>query len=375
MNLAMLTSGSPNTKPWLNIQCRSLLSNSLDAQTVHSTSEETTLLIMDQTDILPRPDVGTTIVTADTIGRVNIDTSAGREVVAYLSDLVVGSLDEIKSPDGTAVVKCADLGSSITTTRSGIPVQIFDSLQSLMTSPGQTSELDLREIGGGYLSLNQNGRRRVLVEPTETAVLGPNSQGRILVQDDFVMVDQSGDPYFVGDFVGKQCVLGKPTTVLDHQVEYSCASQCLPFPFPVGGIIPSPIIQPGHSGSWKFPPNEMTPDSCYQVSVAGYFSGFAPAQTVRFQLLCNGETIMDTGFQPTAISTTFRTVMIFGVDSPTQTWCTAENRFQSQQTMEYHTCVTFDITAINDFTLLCNLGINNADLIYIRRIMFTKIAG
>ena len=171
MDLRSLTSGTPSTKPWLNIQAFSVNSSSIDAETVHSGSEQTRMIIMEQSDVLPRPDAGVSIVTADTLGRLNVDTDLQREVIAYVSDIPppAGVSDEIKSSDDSSAVKCSPFGT-VTTTRAGTVVETFSVLKSEITSPAGTSALDLRETGGGYGALVQNGTRRVLINPAQTAL-------------------------------------------------------------------------------------------------------------------------------------------------------------------------------------------------------------
>lgn len=381
MDLRSLTSGTPSTKPWLNIQAFSVNADSLDVQSVHSATEQTRLLIMEQSDVLPRPDAGVSIVTADTLGRLNVDTDVNREVIAYVSDIPpAGPADEIKAPDSSCSVTCSN-GSTVTTTRAGNTVQTFSVLKSTISSPAVTSELDLREIGGGYASLNQNGTRRVLVTPSSTAMISAGGVGRVMAQDAFVMIDNNGDPYAVADFNSQQMHLSKTTTILDHYANYSIASQCHAVPISVVGTIPTPIVQPGYSGSWVFPPNELLPNQVYEVAVSGFFSGFSPPQTVRFRLLCNGQPIADTGFEPTNSGlTTFRTVMTFGIESLgpgllTQTWSTCENRFDDLITMDSQTQTNFDFQAVNTFEIFANLGIANANILQVKRVIFSKIAG
>lgn len=382
MDLRSLTSGTPSTKPWLNIQAFSVNSSSIDAETVHSGSEQTRMIIMEQSDVLPRPDAGVSIVTADTLGRLNVDTDLQREVIAYVSDIPppAGVSDEIKSSDDSSAVKCSPFGT-VTTTRAGTVVETFSVLKSEITSPAGTSALDLRETGGGYGALVQNGTRRVLINPAQTALISAGGTGRVMATDQFVMIDNNGESYAVADFTNGQMVLGKPTTILDHLANYSIASQCYAVPVSITGVIPIPVVQPGFSGSWVFPPNELLPNQVYEVAISGFFSGFSNPQQVRFRLLCNGQAIADTGFEPTSNAlTTFRTVMTFGIESLgpgllTQTWATCENRFDDLITMDSQTQTNFDFQAVNTFEIFANLAIANANILQIKRVIFSKIAG
>jgi hypothetical protein len=121
---------SPLPKPWLTISADAIHSRTMDATTITSGALEadtvdasgsvsTNLLFLDISGILPRPSDpliaclnASDEFTAGGISRLKLNTSAGTDSIAYVSDIVGGIPTKILATDGESYMECKD-GESV----------------------------------------------------------------------------------------------------------------------------------------------------------------------------------------------------------------------------------------------------------------------
>ena len=370
MNLDQLT--SPLPKPWLTISADAVHSRTMDATTITSGALEastvdasgsvaTNLLFLDISGVLPRPSDpliaclnASDEFTAGGISRLKLNTSAGTDSIAYVSDIVAGTPSQIVASDGDAQVVCLDGGqillnfalggTCLESNKSGGYTSLYDPPgtsditlfsggmflrtpglitvaggalkiqdytmprlagvlgQSLLTDgignadwgvPEETRSADglsFARCSNGLISLSQSGVGRLRLDPAISAMVSPSATVSFICSDSSAVMRYGGSDFVALTAGGLDFPLGATLRGLGVA---STVFSCY-----------SPVVSTGTAeasimglniGTISLPANAFSVGSCWRVELGGSYS-VSPPQTVRFRMFKSaGQLLLDTG--------------------------------------------------------------------------------
>lgn len=377
MNLQNFVSTGP--KPWLNIRAHSCeLETDLKAASVSSEGpSESRLFVIKQDPIIPRPDAGFTLLSSDPADeRIQVNTAGrGTDVIAYLGDLPSGTPSTIQSDIGNCSVDC-DNDANILAIVEGQARLRLSPNKTLLASQTTSNALSMAENPGfNSILATQNGVSRFEINSAQSFLTGPvgASGGALIVEDGWLDVQSSGDTFLHCDFAAGVVSIPKPLWVDGYPVLTSITTQGTSVG--LNGIVPKQLNSDIDScRTWTVPANHMQVDEVYCITISGSFGLITSPQRVRWQIVSNAGTIIDTGYLVCANSpTTFSTEIRFNLRPGNSCWSSSLNRFDVGIQMTSQVGV-LNPTINNPFVVFGNLLNANADVINIERLTFTRVA-
>ena len=377
MNLQNFVSTGP--KPWLNIRAHSCeVETDLKAASVSSEGpSESRLFVIKQDPIIPRPDAGFTLLSSDPADeRIQVNTvGRGTDVIAYLGDLPSGPPSAIQSDIGNCRVDCDNDGTILATVGGEARLRLNPD-KTLLASQTAANALSMAEIlGFNRILATQNGVSRFELNSMQSFLTGPSGAagGALVVEDGWLDVQSSGDTFLHCDFAAGVVSIPKPLWVDGYPVLTSITTQGTSIP--LSGIAPQQLNSDiTSSRSWTVPANHMQVDEVYCITISGTFGFITNPQRVRWRIVSNASTIIDTGYLDCANSpSTFTTEIRFNLRPGNSCWSSSLNRFDVGIQMTSQVGV-LNPTVINPFVVFGNLLNANADVINIERMTFARVA-
>jgi hypothetical protein len=379
MNLENLVSNVP--KPWLTLKAYSceVETDLKGANLKCEGASESRLVVIKQDPVIPRPEPGFTLLTSDPADeRIQVNTAGrGTDVIAYLGDIPapVGPPSAIQSDIGNCSVEC-DNDANILATVGGEARLRLAPNKTLLASQTTRNALSMsEEKSGDSILATQNGVTRFSINSSQSFLTGPVGfgGGALVVEDGWLEVQHSGDTYLHCDFVGNAVSIPKPLWVDGYPVLTSITVQGTQVN--LSGTVPQQLNSDlASSRSWTVPANHMRVDEVYCITIAGTFGFITAPQRVRWQILANGNSIIDTGYLVCANSpSTFQTEIRFNLRPGNATWSSSANRFDNNLNMTSQLGILNPAIG-NFFAVYGNLRDANADIMHIERISFSRVA-
>ena len=205
MDLSILTSGTPQTKPWLNIVANNINTSTVNAvalDTFDGSSFSGGFLTMHETLINPIPDNQDVVVSAPVAqdGRLLVSSQTlGAQTVAFLSDIPIVPApfqdNNIVSNDSLTEAKCADGDIFTVTNSTGTKINItpstydFDNVNSLIhlsPTPDGSSQVNTT-----YMSATNGVTNSAVAVTQDTLLLVKDSLPRLILDNEISLKNAS----------------------------------------------------------------------------------------------------------------------------------------------------------------------------------------